>query len=80
MEKNFRYQTLLLLIIVHQNWDELQKMDSELFIDTFNLSEELEGESFFHFVNKIMSRIYKLIFDQELPRVIDMMRTNLQTG
>ena len=27
-----------------------------------------------------MSRIYKLIFDQELPSVTDMMRTNLQTG
>jgi hypothetical protein len=78
MEKTFRYQTFLLLIIIHQNWDELQKVDFELFIDTFNLSEELGGRSFVHFVNKIMSRIYKLILDQELPRVTDIMRPNLQ--
>jgi hypothetical protein len=80
MEKTFRYQTLLLLIIIYQNWDGLQKVDSELFIDTFNLSKELGGISFVHFVNKIMSRIYKLIFDQELPRVTDMRRTSLQMG
>ena len=27
-----------------------------------------------------MSKIYTLIFDQELPRVIEMMRSHLQTG
>ena len=80
LEKTFRYQTLLLQIIVHQNWDELQKVGVELFIDTLNLSEELGGKYFVHFANKIMSRIYKLIFDQELPRVTKMMRNNLQIG
>ena len=44
-------------------------MDGELLKDTFNLSEELGGKSFVHFANKIMSKIYTLIFDQELPRV-----------
>ena len=51
-----------------------------MFIDTFNLLEELGGRSFVQFANKIMSRVYKLIFGQELPRVIDIMRTHLQTG
>ena len=80
MEKTFRYQTLLLLIIVHQNWNEFHKVDVELFTYTLNIFEELGGKYFVHFVNKIISRIYKLIIDQELPRVIEMMRTNLQIG
>ena len=80
MDRYFIYQTLLLLIIVHQNWNELQKMDVQLFTDTLNLLDELGGISFVHFANKIMSRIYKLIFDQELPRVTEMMRSNLKTG
>ena len=55
-------------------------MYSELFTNTLNLSEELGGRTFVHFVKKIMSRIYKLIFGQELQRVTKMMRTNLQKG
>ena len=54
MEKTFRYQILLLLIIIHQNWDELQNKNLELFMDTFNLSKELGGRYFVQFSNKIM--------------------------
>ena len=79
-KRNFRYQTLLLQIIVQQNWNELQKMGVYLFIDTLNLSEELGGKPFVHFANKIMSMIYTLIFDQELPKVTEMMRSHLQTS
>ena len=49
-------------------------------MDTFNLSEELGGKSFVQFTNKIMSRLYQWIFDQELLRVTDIMRTNLEIG
>ena len=80
MAKTFRYQTLLFLIIIHQNWVELHKIDPGLFMDTFNLSEESGGKSFVQFTNKIMSRVYQLIFEQELPRVTDIMRTNLEIG
>ena len=80
MQKTFKYHTLLLQIIVHQNWNDLHKMDAKLFIDTLNLSKELGGKSFVHFANKIMSKIQRLIFDQELPRVTKMMRSNLQIG
>ena len=55
-------------------------MDVELFTNTLNLLEELECKTFVHFSNKIMSTIYTLIFDQELPSVTEMMRSNLQTG
>ena len=55
-------------------------MDVELFTYTLNLSEELGGKYFVHFANKIMTRIYTLIFDQELPRVTKMMRSHLQIG
>ena len=59
-EITFKYQTLLLQIIVQQNWNELQKVDVDLFTDTLNFSEELGGRPFVHFANKIMSRIYTL--------------------
>ena len=55
-------------------------MDVDLFIATLNLSEELGGKPFVHFENKILSRIYTLIFDQELPRVTEMMMSHLQVG
>ena len=55
-------------------------MDVDLFIDTINFSKELGGKPFVHFANKIMSRIYTLIFYQELPKVTEMMRRHLQTS
>ena len=67
-------------MIVQQNWNELQKVDADLFTDTINFSEELGGIPFVHFPNKIISMIYTLIFDQELPKVTKMMIIYLQTG
>lgn len=79
-ERTFRYQTLLLHIVIQQNCNELQKLDVDLFIDTLNFSKELRGRPFVHYENKIMLRIYTLSFDQELPRVIEIMRSHLQIG
>ena len=36
--------------------------------------------TFVQFANKVMSKIYKLIYDQEFPRVTDLMRSQLQSG
>ena len=55
-------------------------MDVDLFTDTLNLTEELGCKYFPHFANKIMLRIYTLIFDQELPKDTKMMKSHLQIG
>ena len=52
-------------MIVQQNWNELQKVDADLFIYTVNFSKELGGKPFVQFANKVMSRIYTLTFYQE---------------
>ena len=65
----FRYQTLPLKMIVKQNWNELQKVDPNLCTKNVNFSEELRSRTFVQFANKVMSRIYTLIYDQELRRV-----------
>ena len=76
-KKTFRHQTLFLKMIIKQNYNDLQSVDPYLFIENVNLSEELGGRTFVQFANKVMSKIYKLIYDQELPRVIDLMRSQL---
>ena len=55
--------------MVKQNWNDLQKVDLDIFIENVNFSKELGGNTFVHFSIKVMSRIYKLIYDQEFPRV-----------
>ena len=77
-EKCFRYQTLLLLLIIHANLEELQEQDPLLFAYSFDISEELAYISFFEFTNKIMAKVYNLFFKVELSRVSEEMRNKLQ--
>lgn len=65
-------------MIIHTNLLELQKQDSVLFSKNFNISMETGSMSFFEFTNKVMSRIYQLFFNAELPRVFQDMNTKLQ--
>lgn len=61
-EKCFRYQTMLLLLIIHANL----------------VLEESTSISFLEFTNKIMAKVYYLFFKEELPRVSEEMRNKLQ--
>lgn len=63
-ERTFRHQTLLLKMMAKQNWSDLQSVDSDLFTENVNFSEELGGRTFVQFANKVMSKNYKLIYDQ----------------
>ena len=45
-ERTFKYQTSLLKMIVKQNWNELQKVDSDLFTENINFSKELGSKTF----------------------------------
>ena len=68
-KKCFKYQTLLLLLIIYENLTKLQEQDPILFEDNFDISEESTSISFFEFTNKIMAKVYYLLFKDELPRV-----------
>ena len=78
-ERHFRYWTLLLLMVIHANLVELQEKGPLLFFDNFNISEEVGNVSFFEFLNKVMERMYQLIFEQEMPRVFNEMKDKLQS-
>ena len=75
--KRIRYQTLLLQIFLFFNHDEFQNQDPALFSRNFNISMEIGTVQFFEFTNKLMSRIYQMIFDTELPRVFEDMKNKL---
>lgn len=77
-EKCFRYQTLLLLLIIHANLTEFQDQDPLLFADNFDILEESTDISFFEFSNRIMAKVYQLFFKVELHKVLEEMRNKLQ--
>ena len=81
MEKSFRYQTLLLLMVIHSNPTKQQKRDEVTFLDKFNISVEIKSFSFLECANKVMARIYCLFFDSEILRVLEDMKVkmNLRT-
>ena len=60
IEKCFRYQTLLLLMVIHANLAELQEHDHILFSYNFDMSKESAGISFYEFSNKIMAKVYQM--------------------
>jgi hypothetical protein len=68
--RNFRYYTYLLKIFVETNKRE--------FLEESFISTECKRITLLIFINKVMSRVYSLIFNTILPRVLDDMRSYLQ--
>jgi hypothetical protein len=68
--RHFRYYTYLLKIFLETNKREFPEA-------TF-VSTECKRITLFIFINKVMSRVYSLIFNTNLPRVLDDMRSYLQ--
>ena len=64
-----KYQSYLLNMLLCSNVTELQ------FLSTIFSSDPLKQINMFKFMNSIMSEMYKLLFDEEFPRVI---RENLR--
>jgi hypothetical protein len=64
------YYTYLLKIFLETN-------KREFFEETF-ISTEFKRITFLIFINKVMYRVYSLIFNTSLPRVFDYMRSYLQ--
>jgi hypothetical protein len=68
--RHFRYYTYLLKIFLETNKREFPEA-------TF-ISTECKRITLLIFINKVMSRVYNLIFNTSLPRVLDDMRSYLQ--
>jgi hypothetical protein len=68
--RHFRYYTYLLNIFIETNKREFPEA-------TF-ISTECKRITLLIFINKVMSRVYSLIFNTSLPRVLDDMRSYLQ--
>ena len=64
----FRFQTYLLNMLLCSNVSELQ------FLSTLCSSDFPKQINMFEFANSIMSKIYKMLFDEDLPRVLDEMK------
>ena len=70
----FRYQSYLLNMLFCSNVSELQ------FLSTMFSSDLPKQIGMFKFVNMIMAEVYKMIFDDVLPRVLEDMRIMLQSS
>ena len=70
----FKYQLYLLNILLCSNVSELQFVSN---IFSLDLPKKI---NMFEFVNSIMSEMYKLLFDEMLPRVLDEMKIMLQSS
>ena len=70
----FKYQSYLLNILLSSNVSELQFLST---IFSPDLSKQI---NMFEFVNSIMSKMYKFLFDEVLPRVLEEMKLMLQSS
>ena len=67
--KVFNYQTLLMLMVITENLDELKQIEPINFSDSTNLSQRNATISFFTFVGSVIPAIHKLIFGFFMPRI-----------
>ena len=68
--RHFKYYTYLLRIFLETNKRE--------FFEVAFVSTECKRITLLIFINKVMSKVYSLIFNTTLPRVLDDLRSYLQ--
>lgn len=78
--RHFRYQTYPLKMLLFSNQAELKQMDLDFFSNLLIISTEAKKITMFVFINNIMSKVYKMIHNIELPRVLEEMKNKLQFG
>jgi hypothetical protein len=76
--KNFNYQTLIMLMIITENLDELRQIEPVHFSDDTNLAQRNAMISFFTFASSLIPSLYKLIFGSSRPRINDESKLLLQ--
>ena len=69
--KTFKYQTLLMLMVITENLDELRQIEPIHFSEDTNLSQRNAIISFFTFASSVIPILYKLIFGSSMPRIND---------
>ena len=70
----FKYQSYLLNMLLCSNVTELQ------FLSTIFSSDLPKQINMFEFANYIMLEIYKMLFDEVLPRVLEEMKSMMQSS
>ena len=70
----FNYTTLLMLIFITKNLDELRQIEPTNFSDSTNLSQRNATISFFTFASSVIPALHKLIFGSFMPRVSEDLR------
>ena len=68
-EKTFKFQSLLLLMVIHKNHSNLHKREPLIFTEDLNCSMEEGALSFFQFTNQVMEVVYQLLYNSSLPSV-----------
>lgn len=76
--KSLNYQTLLMLMIIIENLNELRKIEAIHFSDDIDLSQRNATISFFTFASSVIPTPYKLIFGSSMPRIKDESKLLLQ--
>ena len=76
--KTFNYQTLLMLMIITENLDELRQMEPVHFSNDTDLSQRNATISFFTFASSVIPALYKLIFGSSMPRIGEDLKLLLQ--
>lgn len=76
--KVFNYQTLLMLMVIIENLDELKQIEPINFSYSTNLSQRNATISFFTFVGSVMPTLHKLIFGSFMLRISKDLKLLLQ--
>ena len=76
--KVFNYQTLLMMMVITENLDELKQIEPIKFLDRTDFSKRNATSSFFTFVGSVMPAIHKLIFGSFMPRISEDLKLLLQ--
>ena len=72
--KTFNYQTLLMLMVITKNLNELRKIESTNFSKDTNLSQRNATISFFTFASLLIPALRKLIFGSFMPMISEDMK------
>ena len=70
----FRFQTYLFNMLLCSNVTKIQ------FLNTICSSDLPKQINMFEFANSIMWEMYKMLFDEDLPRVLDEMKCLMQSS
>lgn len=78
--KTFNYHTLLMLMVITENLDELRQIEPVHFSENTDLSQRTTTISFFTSTSSVIPAMYKLIFGSYMPRINDDLKLLLQNS